>query len=336
MKNMLTLEKILSIPEETNEFECKRLGGTGGVVGNILKSIVAMANTDGGTVVLGVDDPEKTTLKGDERVFGIEENKENFDEVIRNVSKVIPPASVRIDEIKTSGEKTIAVLHVSKANDSFHSIDKKVFIRLNKGNKELTPHEIVQFSYAKGFTSATEDLVVTVSFDLLDTQYYRAWVEENTLDSNGKGIEYVLASKGLARKDEKIGVLKPTRAAVLLFAEYPTNLMDTKCAVKVVVYTGNEEIFGEVPNFVGVSKIIQGPAITVIRDTQEYVLQVLTAGVSNGGSGFRTDYKLPERAIREGITNAVIHRDYYIKMDIESRYFPIGLKLSIPGCFRLI
>jgi ATP-dependent DNA helicase RecG len=34
-----------------------------------------------------------------------------------------------------------------------------------------------------------------------------------------------------------------------------------------------------------------------------------------------TKYKIPERAIKESITNAVIHRDYHIKRDIEVRIF---------------
>ena len=333
MENKLTLKNILKIPEETNEIEFKRLGDGSNVVGNILKAIVAMANTDGGVVILGVDDPEKTSLKGDERVFGIEENKENFDEVVRNLSKVIPPAYVHISEIKAPNEKTIALLRVAKANNSFHSIDGKVFTRLNKSNKELTPHEIVQFSYAKGFSSAGEELVDTVDYDLLETKYYYDWVENNKLDPDNKGIKHVLASKGLARKDEKTDTVKPTRSAVLLFAEHPTNLMNTRCAVKVVIYNTNEEIFGETPNFVGVPKIIQGPASKIIQDTQEYVLQILNAGVENKAAGFRTEFKLPERAVKEGITNAVIHRDYHNKQDIEIKIFPNRVEIISPGLF---
>ena len=335
MKGGLTLKDILQFPEETNEVEFKRLGGDdgGSVVGNILKAIVAMANTDGGVVILGVGDPEKTSAKGNDRVFGIEENKEKYDEVVRNLSKVIPPADVPIDEITAPNGKTVALLYVTKAHGSFHSIDDKVFVRLNKGNKKLTTHEVVPFSYAKGFISVGEELVDTVDFSLLDTSYYRAWVEHNDLDPDNKGVEQVLASKGLARRDEKTNALKPTRSAILLFAEYPTSLMDTKCAIRVAAYTTNEEVFGETPNFVSMPKIIQGPAIKVIQDAQEYVLQALSTGIENGVSGFRTKRNLPERAVKEGITNAVIHRDYHTKRDIEIKLFPDRVEIINPGLF---
>ena len=114
-------------------------------------------------------------------------------------------------------EKTIAVISVSKAIHSFHSIDNHVLIHLEKGNKMLIPYEIIKFSYAKGFQQADRELV-EVDFDLLKTEYYEKWRKNRNIDSNN--IKEVLFHTGLARKDEK-GVLKPTRAAVLLFALYP-------------------------------------------------------------------------------------------------------------------
>ena len=162
---------------------------------------------------------------------------------------------------------------------------------------------------------------------MLNTDYYRAWAEKNNLDSDGRSIKDILLAKGLAK--EEGGVVKPVRAAVLLFAEYPTNLMDTKCAIKIAVYRDNEETFGNVPNMVGTPKIIQGPMIHIIEDAQEYVLRLLSDGIEIT-SGFSTKFKLPERAVKEGIVNAVIHRDYYSKQDIEIKVFPNRLEIIIP------
>jgi ATP-dependent DNA helicase RecG len=41
----------------------------------------------------------------------------------------------------------------------------------------------------------------------------------------------------------------------------------------------------------------------------------------------------PERAIKEAITNAVIHRDYHIKRDIEIRVFEDRIEFLSPGLF---
>lgn len=84
------IDKILAIPEETQQIEFKRLDGQK-VVGKVIQTITAMANTDGGWIILGIDDPEKTTKKGIDRIYGIEENLENYDEIIKEFKNIIPP-----------------------------------------------------------------------------------------------------------------------------------------------------------------------------------------------------------------------------------------------------
>ena len=50
-------------------------------------------------------------------------------------------------------------------------------------------------------------------------------------------------------------------------------------------------------------------------------------------SGFITKYKIPKRVIKEAITNAVIHRDYHIKRDIEVKIFEDRVEILSPGLF---
>jgi ATP-dependent DNA helicase RecG len=40
---------------------------------------------------------------------------------------------------------------------------------------------------------------------------------------------------------------------------------------------------------------------------------------------------MPERAVKEAITNAVIHRDYFIKRDIEIKLFEDRMEVESPG-----
>ena len=65
------INDLLNIPTETQTIEFKRLKGDA-VVAKIIRTIVAFANTDGGSIIIGIDDPEKTTKSGLDRVYGIE------------------------------------------------------------------------------------------------------------------------------------------------------------------------------------------------------------------------------------------------------------------------
>lgn len=323
------INKILTIPAEDRTTEFKRLGADFEVK-KVIESIVAMANTDGGAILLGVDDPQKTKLKGIDRVFGIEENPGLYDEIGRNIERISPPLSPIWPPalLKCENNKTAAFLYIPKAEDNFHSINNHVYIRLEKGNKILTPHEVLKFSYAKGFQKADRELV-EVDFNLLNTEEYKKWKENRNIEEID--IKKVLEKTGLARKNDH-NVLLPTRAAVLLFAEYPNDLMNTKCAIRVFQYTGTIETIGETPNLIGMPKSINGPVIKQIKDIHEYVLMLLRNGIRIP-SGFVTQYRIPERAVKEAITNAVIHRDYFIKRDIGIKIFEDRIEIENPGLF---
>jgi ATP-dependent DNA helicase RecG len=322
------IQSILEIPEESQTIEFKRLNGSK-VVSKIIQTVVAMANTDGGVIILGVDDPEKTSLKGEARIFGIEENKELYDEMMREIQKITPPINAtNTDILKYNNEKSIALINIEKATESFHSIENQVFVRLYKGNKKLSVHETIKLSYAKGFEKSDKELV-DVDFELLQTIYFEDWRKARKLSTGN--IEEILFKTGLARK-EKNGNLKPTRAAVLLFAEFPTNLMETKCTIRVYKYQGTVEKFQKTPNLIGKPKTIDGPTIKLIKNAHEYILGLLESGIEIH-SGFITKYKIPERAIKEAITNAVIHRDYHIKRDVEVKLFEDRVEVLSPGLF---
>src|SRR3990167_9249352 len=85
------IKNILNIPSESRTLEFKRLGSRNESIDRTLQSIVAMANTDGGIIILGIDDPQKTNLKGIERIVGIEENITLYDELGQTIKKITPP-----------------------------------------------------------------------------------------------------------------------------------------------------------------------------------------------------------------------------------------------------
>ena len=326
------IAEILNIPSEDRNTEFKRLGNDIKIVTKITETIAAMANTDGGRIILGIDDPEKTKLKDELRIAGIEENMNLFDEIGRNITR-IKPALPRIwppELINFCENKTIAIISVPKSKDDFKEIDGKVFERLEKGNKEVKAHDLVKFAYAKGFTRADEELV-DVNFRLLDTEYYSMWKKaRNLTDIN---IEENLFKTGLARTNTS-GILQPTKASVLLFAEYPSDITTINSEIRVLEYTGKKEkIEGSTINLRSTPKTFKGPIYKLIKDVQEYVLNLLSVKLDIKDSGFENQYALPERSVKEAITNAVIHRDYYLNRHIEIKIYTDRLEVINPGLF---
>lgn len=322
------INTLLQIPAESQTLEFKRLAGVK-VVEKIVQTIVGMTNAEGGVLVIGIDDPEKSQKTGLDRIYGIEENFEFFDSIGEEIKRMVPPLisiwpphKIHVPEIS----KTVAIIYIPKSTENFRSIDNKVWVRQEKSNKSLSPQEIIKFSYIKGFQKADKELV-DVDFDLLGTEEYRTW--KNAREIPGEEIKEILMKVGLARKNE-LGKIFPTRAAVLLFAEYPNDILDTKCTIRVFQYTGTLEKINEVPNLISTPKTIGGPIIKQLKDAHNYVLSLLRAGI-RVPSGFTNQYIIPERAIKEAITNAVIHRDYFFKRDIEVKIFEDRVEIVSPG-----
>lgn len=320
---------LLDIPEETTQIEFKTLWWQS-VVKKVRQTIVAMSNTYWWQIILWIDDPEKTELKGLKRVKWIEENLEVYDEIFRWAKDIHPAMDIhsmttctKINEI----DRSVCIINIPKWIDSIRYINNEVWIRWKKWNIRLDPQETIKYSYARGFEKADSELV-NVDLQLLETDIYKQWKEYT--QTPGTWIEDILTKRWLARKKEWVTL--PTRAAVMLFAEYPTNLMDTKCVIRVYQYSGTLEKYREVPNLLATPKTIEWPIITLINEAQQFVLWLLRNWVRLE-SWFINKYVIPKRAIEEAITNAVIHRDYHIKRDIEIKVFEDRIEVDSPWLF---
>lgn len=169
------VDKFLGL-EESYRFECKRVKGG---VNTILEAVVAFANSEGGTIALGFEDPDKA--QGRHRVFGIQENPMNCDELRRQrLNRITEPGelSFQWDEVgctlRDGSTGSVVFLRIEKSSRIHSIVGDGTWVRLNKGNKQLTASEINDLSFARGTISA-ETRLEDVDFELLDTDYWKSY-----------------------------------------------------------------------------------------------------------------------------------------------------------------
>jgi ATP-dependent DNA helicase RecG len=323
---------MLQAPE-SRRFECKRVSGN--MVGKALVTICAMANTEGGSLLLGMEDPAKA--KGLARLYGIEENPEAVDELLRKLATHLQPPveDVKLQRLPYTlpdGSQGALLRVLIPRSDKVHSIlDGGTWMRGEASNRVMNAAEITELSYRRGVRSA-ESEPVEVDFALLDTDTWRLFRQARGL--SGSDLPEQLFRIGLAKKvgDD----LKPLRAAVLLFADEPGALLaasGTRADIRVFHYRGNKVEEGEIPNLKKTPKTISGPLYQQIARANAYLMDELAEGLTLAASGFRTVHRYPERVIKEAITNAVIHRDYHLNRDIRIRIFDSRIEIESPGLF---
>jgi ATP-dependent DNA helicase RecG len=316
---------------ETRGLEFKRVGN----VARSLETIVALANTDGGYLVLGIEDEKKE--HGRDRIVGIEENPESVDELRRKLRSRTTPVLGAPDgpdvqfiaigcTLRNRARGTIMVIKVPKSPTVHSIVDGGTFLRLDKGNRQLSAQEITELSLRRGAISYVGQLV-EVQPELLDTDYWRQYATSRHLTRPAVEAMRIL---GLVKTDAAER-LRPTRAAVLLFAESPGNLLDEKCSVRLFHYKGTEVEHETTTNLVRPPRTIGGPLIEQIANAQQYTLDALASGVQVGPLGFEIAQQYPVRVIREAITNAVLHRDYSTPGDVHIRVFDDRIEVLSPG-----
>lgn len=321
--------ELMTLPESLF-LETKRVSGK--MVHKALETIVAFANTEGGSLILGMEDIQKAQEA--DRHFGIGENPEAVSELRRKVgSQITPP----LDGLRwmtfecplrdgKAGE--IVIVGVPRSRKVHSLVDDGTWMRLPHGNKQMTAHEVSELCFARGVVSA-ETESVDVPFELLETEHWKIYCQSRGISSGE--IEDRMFRVGLAKKTAER--LRPTRAAVLLFAEDPSGLLAQKVAVRVFHYSGAQIAHEPAPNLLKKPKTISGPLLRQIQDCYTYVVDQISDGLRMAASGFETVHQYPARVIKEAITNAVVHRDYPINRDIHVRIFDNRIEVESPGLF---
>lgn len=316
--------------QESLTFETKRVGENR----RKIETMVAFANREGGLLLLGVDDEARA--EGRARIYGIQENPESVDELRRLfLHRITPPLDAPATEpprftevgctLRDGSRGSVMAIHVSKSTAVHSVVDGGTFLRYDRSNRQIPAAEITSLSMRRGSSSIVNALT-EVPFDLLDTTYWRDYKIQRRLT---RPIDQAMYHLGLAR--EEGGVLRPTRAAVLLFAEEPGGLLDSKSAIRIFHFKGDSVERTTNPNLVRPPVTVGGPLLAQIRDARDVVLNELASGVQVGPLGFEIAQRYPVRVIQEAITNAVIHRDYFVSADIHIRIFADRIEVESPG-----
>lgn len=324
---------LLATPE-SRKLDFKRISARHS---RLYETLCAFANTDGGVLALGIGDA-KAVRPGDKpasRLFGIEENPEGFDDFRRDLLTRFTPALgdlhwLRLPCTLASGQPGhVVLLRVQKSAQVHSIVGNGTWTRMDASNRQMTAAEITDLTYQRGVKSA-ETLPMPVALGLLDTPAWHTYCATRGL-----------ANADLAQRLPRLGLAlaggdapQPLLAAVLLFADEPGALLAAqgmRADVRVFHYHGKAVLHGDVPNLLLPPRTISGPVVEQIAKAHAYVLERLAAGLTMPGSGFKTNYRYPERVIKEAITNAVLHRDYRLNRDIHIRIFDDRVEVESPG-----
>lgn len=267
--------------------------------------IAAFANSDGGTILVGVSDSGK--------IIGTQV-KEAIEKITSSIQSIIPPPKMRTQKISID-DKDILVVTVDKS-PTLCSIGGVVYIRAGTGVRPLSLQEIIMLSSEMG--TIHWDEIPMIPKEETRSEYIN-WFFEKVEETRGKTIsvenrERYLRSSG-AQKNEKL-----TNAGILFFTDATFHISSAK-----IRKVGMGE---DGPQW---SEDYEGPVWKVIDEAYTSLIRdIKRVDIVSGTRRIKIE-EYPPRAIREALINAVAHRNYTISADVKILVYPDRLEIKNPG-----
>lgn len=286
------------------------------------ETFVAFANSDGGDLFIGIEDPSHTG----ERISGFLD-QESANSAISLLLEETTPAveNVSWEFIEIEGKGLVLHFSIPKSPKVHYTSGGDCYIRVNAQKKKIKGERITQLGYSKGAEPFEIKTVPNCDLqDILDNDALQIYMKR--INSHLEQKVFLKKQRLLSLKD---GEYIPNVGCVLLFDANPQATLGTRCAVKVYRLRTTEseykrEQLEEMPVTIGggVEEVIT----KTIKKVAEYV----------DGASFMDGEKLiklryPAEALKEILVNAVIHRDYSLNDDIHVKIFDNRIEIQSPG-----
>ena len=286
---------------------------------DLAKEIAAFANTCGGVLIIGVDD--KGTITG---IRDFKETEQTISNALNH--NCIPPIQADISQIEVSGKILIAVdipTGISKPYEANHVI----YIRVGSSARPASREE-KQDMYASSIKEGYDMLPVkdAVLDDLSKDEIIRYMQRRNArLNTPIEPFSEFLLMK-LNAVVQLDGTIKPTVSGILLFGKEPQRFAETRLGyLRLARFKGKE-----VGTFID-QLDIYGTLTAQVDEAAKFVERNIRFGWTTERMPREKRYEYPLNVIKEAITNACAHRDYYENGTIFVSIFDDRITIQSPG-----
>lgn len=285
----------------------------------VLKTIVAFANGAGGTVIFGVDDATH-------EVLGIE--SENMSRLLDSVTDMIcsacEPLIVPEISLRTIGDKTVLQVDIAPGMHLPYYIKKEgpehgVYVRVGATTRVAEP-EILRELRLAGERCSYDEIVERSSHPVTETEILQ--LESDVNERRDKNPLRLGCSQLVGRKllIEQNGKYYPT-VAFRLLTRGDLHFSGIQCAL----FKGGQKV-----HFLDRHEI-KGTVQNQIDEACRFLLRNLRIGAKIKGVYREDVYELPPEALRETVTNAVMHRNYLSHAFIQVSIYDDRVEIYSPG-----
>lgn len=281
---------------------------------DIAKSIVCFANTDGGQLVVGVNDNGE--------IVGVE----NIDELTKRVDDVAynrcePPVTI-VQETLSIENRTVLIINVPKGDQRpYRTASGLHYIRSANRCRQASREELLRLFQATESIYYDEIEMARASIKDIDMDYAKKFLE--------KYYDFKVEDKDLIRLLINIKALskneRPTLSGILFFGENPQFYVPTSSIIAAYI-DGNDLSIPPSDR-----KEFEGKVPQVIENCMRFLKVYVKEKHIIKGIEPESYPEVEDFALREALVNAVSHRDYTISAPVRIFIFNDRIEFHTPG-----
>lgn len=287
--------------------------------GKLARTISAFANSDGGELFVGIEEPSSGGPKTWDGFSSVEDANAH----VQVIERMFPlGVGARTQFLFAEGHAGIVLhLEIQKSRDVVKTTANEVYVRKGAQNLPVSTADALERLRLNKGISSFESQTINVPIEVI----------ENSEDTIGFMLDVVphQEPERWLRKQMLVIEDKPTVAGAVLFAEEPQALIPKRCGVKIYRYR-TVESEGTRESLDGLPRTIEGcayrqiyAAVSATKNIVEGIRKMTPLGL--------VSVEYPEETLHEIITNAVLHRDYSIPDDIHIRIYDNRIEVESPG-----
>jgi len=290
---------------------------------DVVESISAFSNKNGGTIFIGVGDNCE--------IVGIDIGKKTIENLANQIKQNTDPVIYSSIHVENVDENEIIVVDVVEYEQKPVFAFGRAFIRVGKSNQKLGYEGIRNLALNTSKVYWDARACVGAGLEDIDEETVE-WFLKTRFTKRRVAIppqmrfEEMLMNVGCAKRVDKD--VKPTNAGVAFFCKYSQRFIPLRilCARFKGVDLSRTTLD---------SLDCSGTLVEMLDDIEEFIKRNIRLFGFKTPFSFRRIDKLeyPIEAIREAVLNALVHRDYEAPSDIRVFIFDDRIEITNPGSF---
>ncbi|MDO9536721.1 MAG: ATP-binding protein [Thermoplasmata archaeon] len=272
----------------------------------IAKDICAFSNANGGTILLGVTDD--CVIKG---ITITNKLKSQIQDIGRNMD---PPVILDVE-----GFENILVVEVTEGTRKPYSTSGRFYLRIGANSQQLKREEIRRFFQEEGMILFDEK--INTRFDIendFNTRSFGTFLER-------AGISPVIGKQHILENLFLLEGRHLKNAGVLLFCQR-IGKFHPQATITCILYRGDTKYK------ILDRKEFDTDMLSNFNSATIYLHSKLNTEYIIKGGPREEKLELPENALREGLLNAIAHRDYFVTgANILVEIFSDRVMITNPG-----